>query len=87
MTGRGRLPARLRWRSHVLRPMPFSCSGCARRCGHYRKANLSDMGQFPVVAVLERLERGRRPDGGIRTRSIVNPCGSSSGSGVAVAAT
>jgi len=60
--------------------------GCARPVRSIiGKANLSEWANFRSFAVLERLERGRRPDGeSVRARS--QPCGSSSGSGVAVAA-
>ena len=41
-----------------------------RRRRHPRQDEPERVGQLPIVALLERLERARRPDAGIRTRSI-----------------
>ena len=49
------------------------------------KTNLSEWANYPLHALDQRLERARRPDANPYALDR-NPCGSSSGSGAAVAA-
>ena len=54
--------------------------------GDPRQDQPERVGELPLDALDERLERPRRPDDATRTRSIATRRGSSSGSGAAIAA-